>query len=325
MLRYLVLKDLNKQEVSVIYSSFQVTDDMSLEDIIVEHQISKELTVTEKVKEIKQILMIGQTKENRYYNMDKRREVVSLKLGKGFKRSSVIELEKVLVFEIVSNFQLSLSERIIGGQLTVQKGVYIRDMVTKYKYTRDMEKESGIILNFLNGKYDLEQTEKLIKNKVGRVDEYKPYRPDFPQSTSRYEVKKGSIYDVDLSDTIFDVIFTSPPYHLQREYGNNKTEEVGVEKDIDKYISNLVDALEIGYKRLSETGSMFININDTFKDGFSLNVIEKLVCEMERRGMRKVQMICWEKENPKPSGNNVHRLTNKFEYIIHVSKTKNYV
>lgn len=325
MLRYLVLKELNTTEVSVLFSTVMVTDEMSLEDIVMEYQIRKELSLSEKVKEIKQILLIGKPKDNKYYNMDKRRESVSLRLGKGFKRSSIIDLEKVMLFENDYDFDLKLSEKIISGQLPLQKSINLLDLIRENEYTSAMESESYIIKNFLEGKYDLNQTEKLIKKKVGKDDDDKPYRPNFPQSTSRYQLIQGSVYDVDLSDVTFDVIFSSPPYHLQRVYGNNDVQEVGIDKDVDSYIKSLVDAFEIGYKRLSDTGSMFININDTYRDGFSLNIIEKFVCEMERRGMRKVQTICWEKKNPKPMGNDVHRLTNKFEYIIHVSKTKNYV
>lgn len=325
MLRYLVLKDLKINDISVIFSNILPSDEMSLEDIIMEYQIRKELSVSEKVKEIKQILLIGFPKDNKYYNIDKRRESVSLKLGKGFKRSSVIDLEKVLTFEHESDFQLSLSESIISGNLPLQKGLRVLDTISENGYSSQMESDSEIIKGFIDGKYDIDQMEKLIKVKVGRLDEDKPYRPNFPQSSSRYKLIEGSIYDVDLTDTIFDVIFTSPPYHLQRVYGDSNIHEIGVEKNVDEFINNLVDALEIGYKQLSDTGSMFVNLNDTFKDGYSLNVIEKFVCEMERRGIKKVQMICWEKSNPKPSGNGVHRLTNRFEYIIHFSKTKNYV
>ena len=80
----------------------------------------------------------------------------------------------------------------------------------------------------------------------------------------------------------------------------------------------------IRYNRLSEKGSLFVNINDTWRDGFSLNVIEKFIVEMGNRGIRKIQVIAWEKKTAKPSNNQVKRLINKFEYVIHFAKNADY-
>ncbi|MEI7504324.1 MAG: DNA methyltransferase [Paludibacter sp.] len=322
-LRLIAMLELGFDFISVIISP-SVNDGDTLDNLVMQYHIRKELTASEKLKEIKQILRIGEETSGRYIGKDNLRKIVSKKLGKGFQRSSVIDLENIIEFEMQTNFDLGLAEKVVSGQLKVAKGTELVSEINSNNYTPEMEKESKVVSQYLDGTYDFNETKKLIKSKIEKADGDKEEKPEYLIKTNRYEIRQGSIFNVDLSDVTFDVIFSSPPYALQREYGDNKTEEVGVEKNVDDYIQNIVDAFEIGYTQLSEKGSLFVNINDTWRDGFSLNVIEKFIVEMGNRGIRKVQVIAWEKKTAKPSPNTVKRLINKFEYVIHFSKSYDY-
>jgi len=326
-LRLIAMKELKFETISVIISP-SVNDGDTLVNLVMQYHIHKDLTTQEKLKEIIEILQIGKSKPNKYIGIDKRREMVSKKLGRGYSRSKVIELARVIEYEMNNNFGFNISKSILEGKIQLTKGTELIKAITKTDYNPDLETERGVVAGFLSKHYDLEKTEKLMcdatEKEESKNDSGIKGLNEHAWNSENYEIRDGDIFNVDLSDLCLDLVFTSPPYMLQRVYGDNSKMEVGVEKDVDEYIKNLVDVFEKCYAQLSETGSMFININDTWRYGFSLNVIEKLVVEMEKRGIRKVQMIHWEKPNPKPNGNSAHRFINKFEYIIHFAKTQDY-
>lgn len=324
-LRLLAIKHLKINEVFAIYSSFDPDKGIDLEDHILQHHIRKDLSACEKLNEIKLILRVDEQNPNPNRDMDRRRKLVSLKLGNKFERSNVIELEKILKFERENQFNLKLAEKIISGQLKVSEVKSLIGLIQENEYTTSMENESKIISKYLTGEYDIKETDKLINSKSCKDKKDNKYRPSFPQSTNRYEIRQGNILNVDLSDVTFDVIFSSPPYFNMRKYGEDENEEIGNEKTREEYIKHIVDAFEKGWEHLNEKGSLFVNINDSYRKGFSLNIIESFVVEMENRGMKKVDVIFWEKDGAKPSNNNIHRLYSKTEYIIHFAKSKEYV
>lgn len=62
-----------------------------------------------------------------------------------------------------------------------------------------------------------------------------------------------------------DCIVTSPPYYGQRDYGNN--DQIGHEKHPQEFIDKLVDIFELCRSVLCDTGSLWINIGDTYWSG----------------------------------------------------------
>ena len=79
-----------------------------------------------------------------------------------------------------------------------------------------------------------------------------------------------------------------------------------------------------GYDKLKVTGSMFVNLGETYKDGECLGITQMLDVEMKRRGVRYIDTIIWEKDTNKPYPNHVKRLNPGYEVILHFVKTKNY-
>lgn len=64
---------------------------------------------------------------------------------------------------------------------------------------------------------------------------------------------------------IVDCIVTSPPYYGQRDYGVDG--QIGHEEHPSEFIENLVEVFRLCSKLLRETGSMWINIGDTYWSG----------------------------------------------------------
>lgn len=325
-LRQIAMIELDFQFISAIISP-SVNDGDTLENLFIQYHIRKELSDNEKLNEIIELLQIGKKVPNKYIGSESRRRMLSLKLGKGFSETNLKKLEKVISFEIENQFDYIISKAIINNKLNINNAQTLLQVIQDTNYTSQYEKQHGVIQGLIDNKYILNDAVKqlqsaTLKNKL--IENNLSNKTLHPTNSENYEIRQGDIFEVDLSGDTYDVVFTSPPYLLQREYGSSM-KEIGVEKNVDEYITNLVEIFQKVYLHLSERGSIFVNINDTWKDGFSLNVIEKFVVEMEKNGIHKVQMIHWEKPNPKPQGNNVHRYINKFEYIIHLAKSKNYI
>lgn len=62
-----------------------------------------------------------------------------------------------------------------------------------------------------------------------------------------------------------DCIVTSPPYYGQRDYGYDG--QLGLEEHPQQFIDNLVEVFELCWQVLSDTGSLWINIGDTYWSG----------------------------------------------------------
>ena len=95
---------------------------------------------------------------------------------------------------------------------------------------------------------------------------------NYPRQNELYETYKKTKFiqapaeDVDLSDSEFDMVFTSPPYfHLER-YANDETQSwKRYGKDIDVWLGDfLFPVLEKCWNSLKDGGTMIINIADVY-------------------------------------------------------------
>ncbi len=62
-----------------------------------------------------------------------------------------------------------------------------------------------------------------------------------------------------------DTIVTSPPYYGQRDYGHD--DQIGLEEHPQKFIDELVEVFELCKPVLKDTGSLWINLGDTYWSG----------------------------------------------------------
>lgn len=138
-----------------------------------------------------------------------------------------------------------------------------------------------------------------------------------------YELYNGTceILD-DIPDDSIDTAVDSCPYFQQRKYpvkSAPKTPQHGMERTVDEYIQKEVDIRRGVYKKLKSTGSMFIVIAESYEEGVSCMVPEKLILRLVEDGWVFVEKLIWWKSNYKPNsvGN---RLLPSFEYILHFVK-----
>lgn len=68
-----------------------------------------------------------------------------------------------------------------------------------------------------------------------------------------------------LPDASIDCIVTSPPYYGQRDYGVSN--QIGLEEHPQQYIDRLVSVFSAARRVLKPTGSLWVNIGDTYWSG----------------------------------------------------------
>jgi len=325
VLRLMAMNRLNLNEIAAIVSPFEPTEQTSFADFVIHHHIRKEKTDGEKKNEIRTLLRIDEKNPNPFRDKERRVALVtSLMGGKGWGRNNVFNLENILKWEKKNGTDLSLSDSVIKNEVKPARAIDAINLIESEEFTETMEKESDIIKGFLKGSYEKEKAKALIadfnmkKNVPATVIEL--YSP----KTENFRIIQGNIETIELpEDLLVDTIFTSPPYYQLIKYGNDPN-ELGWEKTPDLYVKRLANILMKCFDRLKPTGSMFINLGDTYQDFQCLGVIDRLTCELMNRGIRLVDKIIWNKPGSKPLSNKVRRMNPSYEVILHFSKTKDY-
>ena len=134
-------------------------------------------------------------------------------------------------------------------------------------------------------------------------------------------MQKSSDDMSELKDGEVQTIFTSPPYWNKRTYLEGGG--LGNEPNPHQFVENLSNHLKECYRVLSERGSFFLNIGDTFFNGCLQNIPFKVSESLKEQGWILRNTIIWSKTNPKPSSSKSN-LTPSYEYIFHFVKTMEY-
>ncbi|GGM69262.1 hypothetical protein GCM10009017_19330 [Halarchaeum rubridurum] len=134
-------------------------------------------------------------------------------------------------------------------------------------------------------------------------------------------IRQGDARDIPIPDDSVDLIATSPPYYQKRDYGHE--DQIGQENSVDKFVSVLMDAFEEWERVLRDTGTILLDIGDTYRRKSRLGVPWKVAEAARERGWLVRSEIVWKKPNgvPNPSDD---RFTNRHEYIFHFTPRNNY-
>ena len=110
-----------------------------------------------------------------------------------------------------------------------------------------------------------------------------------------------------LPDCSIDMVLTSPPYFRLRDYG--ATGQLGLEAVVDDWVTNLLDVMVEIRRVLVPTGSLWLNLGDSFaghpRQGAARKSLllapERLILAMVNGGWVLRNKIVWAKTNPRPS------------------------
>lgn len=183
------------------------------------------------------------------------------------------------------------------------------------KLNKELSKvdKGDITLNQLDKKLEREVLKKC--NEVIVPEKY-----DF--ITDKVKIFNSSCGDLfHLEDKSISLIVCSPPYFFCRKY-NNGDDELGRENTPEEFINNLVKLFDDTKRVLKDEGSMYVNINDTCRDGAYQAIPQRFVIEMINRGWILNDEILWTKTNPKYSPGK--RSVRSHEYLFHFVKSKNF-
>lgn len=123
------------------------------------------------------------------------------------------------------------------------------------------------------------------------------------------------------ADESVDLILTSPAYWRKRNYEVDG--QLGREKSAEEYVESLIQIMK-GWKRiLKKTGSVFLNVGDSYKNGHLLEIPSMITIAARQAGWKLRHRIVWEKTNSTPHPAR-RRLAMREEYILHFSISNNY-
>jgi DNA modification methylase len=323
-LRLKAMIRLNLNEINAVVIDFDETSEFSLTDLIIHHQIKKQKTNLEKLNEVKALLRID-SDDNPLRDKEARVKLISSLLGgKGWGRNNVFSLENILRWEKNNPSEYKLSERVISNEIPVNRALETIRLINSPQFDEKKEKESQIINGYLNGKYPIDRVKSLMNVYDKKKNEGHTVIKLHPVDKRNYTILQGNIEEIQLQDDLeIDTIFTSPPYYKLVKYGDDPN-ELGWEKTPDLYVKRLADILMKGFKKLKNTGSMFVNLGESYEDSECYGITERLTVELMRRGVKFVDRLIWNKVSNKPVPNNVKRLQPGYETILHFSKTKDY-
>ncbi len=116
-----------------------------------------------------------------------------------------------------------------------------------------------------------------------------------------------------IPDNSIDLAVTSPPYWGQRDYGISG--QIGIEKDPEEYIHNLLSVFNELRRVLKDTGSFFLNIGDKYVEKNLQLIPFRLAMKMQSNGWALRNIIIWHKTNAMPSSLK-DRYSNTYEPIL---------
>jgi DNA modification methylase len=315
-----------KNEIDAMVLNIDTTsEDFNLMDLIIHTQIQKVKTVGEKIKEFISILRLDSFDTNPLRDRNKRYEFLSKSLGRGWSRSNVIITENVLKFEKEHGDHLKLVEKVFSGLITTSKAEDCMLILQNEDYKIDMEIESGILKGYLDKLITKDQINKKIDDYLRKKNIPLTNLGLVQINTEDCLILEGDNKKALLpEDKMVNLALTSITYKNQVNYGDSP-EETGHEENIHEYIENVLKPFEINYDRMRDDSVLVINFNESYEDGFCLDVESKLKARMKEIGYKYLQPVIWNKSKTgKPKQDKVRRLNNQFEYVLVFTKTEKY-
>jgi DNA modification methylase len=118
-----------------------------------------------------------------------------------------------------------------------------------------------------------------------------------------------------------DLVVTSPPYWRKRDYGT--AGQIGQERTPEDYVRALVDALKEWWRLLRPSGSLFLNIGDTYHERSIAGIPARIATAAAENGWLLRNQIVWAKDRGMPAPVK-DRLASRHEYVFHLAKGRRY-
>jgi DNA modification methylase len=219
----------------------------------------------------------------------------------------------------------------------VKKGQKIRNVVTHSMNSKDgllarllyihkrnpdyIELIDKGILTINQGYLNLrrEEEERISRESIKKLTKFQS--PVNKKEFTFYQKSSNLLNEIE--DNSVQCIFTSPPYALGiRDY--SKKVVIGTENSVEQYADNLSNHLVSCFRVLSQSGSFYLNLGTSYKDGEDQCSPHRVLFKLlDKTNFKLRSTIIYKKTNPKPSSVK-NRPTNTFEYIFHLVKSMDY-
>ncbi len=144
-----------------------------------------------------------------------------------------------------------------------------------------------------------------------------------PSFNPTYRVLCGDAKTVltEIAAASVDMCMTSPPYWGHREY---EVEGIGLEDDVSSYVANLCNVLAEVKRVLKPSGSLWLNIGDSYSDKNLMGVPWRVALHlMDKQGSILRNDVIWNKIKGSPDTAK-DKLRNIHEHVFHFVKSKKY-
>jgi DNA modification methylase len=132
---------------------------------------------------------------------------------------------------------------------------------------------------------------------------------------------RGDARRLELQPNSIDLVATSPPYWRKRDY--SFPGQIGQERTPEQYVESILTALREWRRVLRPTGSVFLNLGDTYHQCSLVEIPSMVMIAARADGWLIRNRIIWAKGNgtPDPVKN---RLASRHEFIIHMTPRRRY-
>lgn len=147
---------------------------------------------------------------------------------------------------------------------------------------------------------------------------------------TNWEILTGDVRQrlADIPDGSVRCCVTSPPYWGLRDYGNDG--QIGLEETPEAYVAGMVEVFREVRRTLTNDGSLWLNLGDSYSNGLGLLKHKDLVgipwrvaFALQADGWWLRQDIIWHKPNPMPESV-TDRCTKAHEYVFLLTKSAKY-
>ena len=135
------------------------------------------------------------------------------------------------------------------------------------------------------------------------------------------QIIKGDARSIKLPDGSVDLVVTSPPYWQKRDYGVSN--QIGQEGTPQGYVDSIMSCLTEWSRLLRPTGSVFLNVGDTFHKRSLVGIPGRLEAAATDDGWIVRNRIIWAKTSGMPEAVK-NRLVSRHEYVIHLVRQDDY-
>ena len=236
-------------------------------------------------------------------------ENVSRDLGGRFKDDETLnKIGFCLKNDLPNNL---ISKGIIKGTIVPVNGYEF----LKTFYPIDIEKKYGFTEKVIAGELNVQDAIKLIKQK----ENLNTYSDTFviPDKATSYNKNCIELGDMSEHFGTVDLLFSSPPYFILRDYKVDGKKQTGKEETKEQYCNKIANLIKASIPTLKRSANVIINIGETYDNGVGYGIPQLLKTYIEQNtGLIYKDQLIWSKPNPKPQNESIKRPINNVEYLL---------